>query len=147
MQLGGHGMSQTPGLCLGGALWGACSATAGSAGMGKSQAVECCALTSPAQKPALSQTSSRSPNLPVLKTLPIKWDDNCVLHNCRHSPGGAACCCCSAPSSAEPAPRARKIIRTLRINKNIITSLCRGTVNTHCKPHHAEHLLQKAASH
>lgn len=114
---------------------------------GKSQAVGCCALTSPDQKPALSQTSSRSPNLPVLKTLPIKRDGNCVLHNCRHGPGGAACCCCSAPSSAEPAPRARKIIRTLRINKNIITSLCRGTVNTHCKPHHAEHLLQKAASH
>lgn len=113
---------------------------------GKSQAAGCCALTSLDQKLALSQTSSRSPNLPVLKTLPIKWDDNCVLHNCRHGPGGAACCWCSAPSSAEPAPRARKIIRTLHINKNIITSLCRGTMNTHCKPHHTEHLLQKAGT-
>lgn len=103
-----------------------------------------CALTSPAQKPALSHISSRSPNPPVLKTLPIKRDDNCVLHNCRHGPGGAACCCCSAPSSAEPAHRGREIIRTLRINKNIIISFCRGTMNTHCKPHHAEHLLQKA---
>lgn len=111
---------------------------------GKIQAVGCCALISPAQIPALSQTSSRSPNLPVLKTLPIKWDDNCALHNCRHGPGEAACCCCSAPRTAEPAPRAREIIRTLHINKNIITSLHRETMNSHCKPHHAEHLLQKA---
>lgn len=111
---------------------------------GKSQTAGCCALTSPPQKPVLSQTSCRSPNLPVLKTLPIKWDDNCVLHNCRHGPEGTVCCCCSAPSSAEPAPRAREIIRILHINKNIITSLCRGTMNTHCKPHHTEHLLQRA---
>lgn len=101
---------------------------------GKIQAVGCCALIPPAQIPALSQSSSRSPNLPVLKTLPIKWDDNCALHNCRHGPGEAACCCCSAPRTAEPAPRAREIIRTLHINKNIITSLHRETMNSHCKP-------------
>lgn len=110
---------------LGGALWGCLLggriSCGGECGNGKSQAVGHCALTPLVQKPSLLQTSASSPNLPAPKTLPIKWDDNCVLLNCTHGPGGAACC-----------PKVRKIISSYTLIKTL-------------SPHSAKELLKFVA--
>lgn len=84
---------------------------------GKSQAGECSALTSLDQKPALSQTSSRSSNLPVLKTLPIKWNGNCVLCNCRHGPGDLPVAAAVPLDQLSQLPEQRKLLEPYTLIK------------------------------
>lgn len=87
-----------------------------------------------AGQPALLQPSARSPNLPVLKMLPIKWDDKCVLHNCTHGPGGAACYCHGAPRlQPSQVPEQGKLLESYTLIKML-------------SPHSAEQRLKFVAS-